>query len=97
MTSIIYEDDEDIELMIENIDNWLFNVTDNKLLYAYDNRYNIVKKVVIQEDIKTTFEEFGDFTVNFICEPFYYDFNEYPLILTSHETLFYKGTVEGRA
>lgn len=95
LTSINYEDDEDIELMIENINNWLFDMTDNKLLYTYDSKYNIAKKVVIAEDVKTTFEEFGDFTVNFICEPFYYDLNEYPLILTSHENIFYKGTVKG--
>lgn len=95
LTSMTYEDDTEIELMIENINNWLFNVTDNKLLYAYDNRYNIVKKVVLSEDVKTTFEEFGDFTVNFICEPFYYDLNEYPLTLTNHAALYYKGTVPG--
>ena len=68
--------DQDINLMIEKIKTWLFKIKDNKLLYAIPNRYNIVKKIVIEEDIKTTFEEYGDFKVKFICEPFYYDLLE---------------------
>ena len=64
--------DQDINLMIEKVKKWLFDIKDNKLLYSIENKYNIVKKVIIEEDIKTTFEEFGDFKVKFICEPFYY-------------------------
>ena len=60
--------DQDIDLIIEKIKIWLFNIKDNKLLYAIPNRYNIVKKVVIEEDIKTTFEEYGDFKIKFLCE-----------------------------
>ena len=59
--------DQDINLMIEKVKKWLFDIKDNKLLYSIENKYNIVKKVIIEEDIKTTFEEFGDFKVKFIC------------------------------
>lgn len=58
--------------MINNIKRWFFNIADNRLFYAFDNKYNIVKKVIFSEDIRTSFEEFGDFQVTFLCEPFYY-------------------------
>lgn len=81
--------DQDIDLMVEKIKTWLFNIKDNKLLYTIPNRYNIVKKVIIDEDIKTTFEEYGDFTVKFICEPFYYDLLKKDITVTEKETKVY--------
>ena len=81
--------DQDIDLIIEKIKMWLFNIKDNKLLYAIPNRYNIVKKVVIEEDIKTTFEEYGDFKIKFLCEPFYYDLLEKNITITEKGTKFY--------
>ena len=81
--------DQDINLMIEKIKTWLFKIKDNKLLYAIPNRYNIVKKIVIEEDIKTTFEEYGDFKVKFICEPFYYDLLEKNITVTQKQTNIY--------
>ena len=81
--------DQDIDLMIEKIKMWLFNIKDNKILYAIPNRYNIVKKVVIEEDIKTTFEEYGDFKIKFLCEPFYYNLLEKDITITEKGTKFY--------
>ena len=81
--------DQDIDLMIEKIKMWLFNIKDNKLLYAIPNRYNIVKKGVIEEDIKTTFEEYGDFKIKFLCEPFYYNLLEKDITITEKGTKFY--------
>ena len=81
--------DQDIDLIIEKIKIWLFNIKDNKLLYAIPNRYNIVKKVVIEEDIKTTFEEYGDFKIKFLCEPFYYNLLEKDITITEKGTKFY--------
>ncbi len=72
ITAIDYIDDENIEDMINNIKKWFFDVTDNRLFFAFSNKYNIVKKVIFDEDIRTSFEEFGDFQVTFLCEPFYY-------------------------
>ena len=81
--------DQDIDLMIEKIKMWLFNIKDNKILYAIPNRYNIVKKVLIEEDIKTTFEEYGDFKIKFLCEPFYYNLLEKDITITEKGTKFY--------
>lgn len=72
ITAVDYMDDDDIEGMINSIKQWFFNITDNRLFYAFENKYNIVKKVIFTEDIRTSFEQFGDFQVTFLCEPFYY-------------------------
>lgn len=42
-------------------------------------------------DISTEFETFGDFKVTFICEPFNYDLNENPIILTNEANIFNSG------
>lgn len=76
ITAIDYIDDENIEDMINNIKKWFFDITDNRLFFAFSNKYNIVKKVIFDEDIRTSFEEFGDFQVTFLCEPFYYAVEE---------------------
>lgn len=86
--------DLDIEIIIEKIKKWLFEIKDNKLLYAIDNKYNIVKKVIMEEDIKTSFEEYGDFKVKFLCEPFYYKLNEKPIILTTQGNVYNDGDFE---
>lgn len=73
ITAIDYIEDENIEEMMNNIKKWFFNVTDNRLYYAFSNKYHIVKKVIFDEDVRTSFEQFGDFQVTFLCEPFYYE------------------------
>lgn len=83
--------DLDIDIIIEKIKKWLFEIKDNKLLYAIDNRYNIVKKVIIEEDIKTSFEEYGDFKVKFLCEPFYYKLNEKSVTFTTQGNVYNDG------
>lgn len=72
ITAVDYIDNDDIEGMMNNIKKWFFDTTDNRLFYAFENKYNIVKKVRFDENIRTSFEEFGDFQVTFLCEPFYY-------------------------
>lgn len=86
--------DLDIGIIIEKIKKWLFEIKDNKLLYAIDNKYNIVKKVIIEEDIKTSFEEYGDFKIKFLCEPFYYKLNEKPITLTTQGNVYNDGDFE---
>ena len=71
ITTIEHFEDDEIPALIGKIKDWLFNITDSRLFYAYEDRYHIVQKVVV-EDIQTSLEEFGDFIVKFICEPFLY-------------------------
>ena len=72
ITALDYVEEEDIGGLMDSIKQLLFNIQDNRLYYSYEYRYNLVKKVIISEDIKTSFENFGDFAVTFLCEPFYY-------------------------
>ena len=96
ITAIDYMDDNNIEDMIDSIKKWLFNVTDNRLFYAFKNKYNIVKKVIFNENIRTTFEQFGDFQVTFLCEPFYYIEEERIEIAGANESdVTYKFTNNG--
>lgn len=78
ITALDFEDENNIEEMMKNIKKWFFNVSDNRLYYAFDNKYNVVKKVIFDEDISTSFENFGEFKITFLCEPFYY--KEEPLL-----------------
>lgn len=96
ITAVDYMDDNNIEGMIDSIKKWFFNITDNRLFYAFENKYNIVKKVIFNENIRTTFEQFGDFQVTFLCEPFYYVKEERIEITGSSETdVTYKFTNNG--
>lgn len=71
LTTIEHFEEDEIPQMVQKIKDFLLNVEDNRLFYTYEDRYNIVKKVVV-EDIATSLEKFGDVEVTFICEPFYY-------------------------
>lgn len=84
ITTVDYLETEDIPAMMEKIKQWFFDITDNRLFYAYSDRYNIVRKVIFTEDIKTSFEEFGDFQVTFLCEPFYYLDNEEDIVIEAN-------------
>ena len=85
ITAIDYIEDEDIDRMMTNIRKWFFDIKDDRLFYTYGNKYNIVKKVVFKEDVRTSFEEFGDFQVTFLCEPFYYTAEE-PIEVVKSDT-----------
>ena len=85
ITAINFIDEDDIEEMINNIKKMFFDITDNRLFYISDKKYNIVKKVILG-DVRTTFEEFGDFEVTFICEPFYYEVENDLEIIKSSST-----------
>ena len=76
ISAVDFIEDENIEDMIKNIKKIFFDITDFRLFYAFEKKYNIVKKVVFNEDIKTVFEEFGDFQITFLCEPFYYEIED---------------------
>lgn len=96
--SLKREYNEDIVVFYERlqiIEEWLDYIGNNDLiLYLKPNRKYKIKRIE-KEDIEPQNQVFAQFGVKFICEPFMYEIHEYPLILTSHETLFYKGTVPG--
>lgn len=86
--------DMNIDEFIQNVNEFLFSNRDNKLIYYRDNKYNVVKNVTLLDDIQTSFEEFGDFRVSFLCEPFYYDLLETPITLTAPDMINNTGDFE---
>jgi predicted phage tail component-like protein len=92
--SILVEDSEEIYNIQECITDWLFNINNNKLIYDNKDKYYLVKKV-ITGDIFTNFDNLGDFTIEFICEPFKYLLGEYHIELENNSNIYYTGTVSG--
>lgn len=94
IVSILADETDDIYNLQDSITNWLFNITDNKLIYDDLLRCYLVKKVICSE-IGTSFEELGDFEIEFICEPFKYLVDEQYINLNNNSNIYYQGTVEG--
>ena len=84
LTTVEHFEEDEIQEVVDKLKNWLLNVRVNKLYYVYQDRYNIVKKVIVG-DIKTSLEEYGDVEVTFICEPFYH--RDEPNILMSDDSM----------
>lgn len=69
-------DCENYRATIRKINKWLTEIEDNKLMFSsYKSKYLKVKKVTI-ENIEKDILRCGNFTVEFLCEPFYYESNE---------------------
>lgn len=92
--SISSDNSSDIYTIQDTITDWLFNVTDNRLIYDNQNRCYLVTKILLSE-IGTNFEDLGDFDIEFICEPFKYDINESHITLINNSNIYYQGTVPG--
>mgnify|MGYP000217275678 CR=1 FL=1 len=82
---------DDIDNMDELYD-WLTNISDKRLFFGRNDRVYIVKKVVIG-NFQKEFISFGNIDVQFICEPFLSDVYENEYIITqSGFSFFYGGT-----
>ena len=67
---------EDYRPLIRKINKWLTEIVDNKLVFSsYKQRYLKVKYVKIG-NIERNIMLCGNFTVEFICEPFYFETGE---------------------
>ena len=88
--------DEDYKEKIQEITEWLFDVTDNRLIFD-DNteRCYLVKRVEITEfeDYKKFYSRF---TVSFICQPFLRYCCEPTYEINKGQVIFNNGSVESR-
>lgn len=95
LVSILVDESQEIYDLQDSIEDWLYNITNNRLIYDRLDRCYIVKRV-ITEDIATNFEGLGDFKIKFLCEPFKYLVNEYKIdIINNNFNINYTGTVNG--
>lgn len=91
---LIATNTEDFRPLIRKITKWLTEVEDERLVFT-DNRekYLKVKKVVIGNIVQDILKS-GKFTVQFICDPFYYNYYESPITITSNSTVLNDGDIE---
>ncbi|MGL4848512.1 MAG: distal tail protein Dit [Clostridium sp.] len=65
------------------VSEWLTSFTDNKLFYDRQDKYFVVKKVLLKDIKRQAMYSEGEFEVTFLCEPFMTDLNENILNITS--------------
>lgn len=89
-------DCENYRAKIRKINKWLTEIEDNKLMFSsYKSKYLKVKKVTtgnIEKDILMC----GNFTVEFLCEPFYYQTGEQLQTITSNSIIVNDGDLSSQ-
>lgn len=73
--------------MIDDFEDWLLNVTDNRLFYDRQDRCFIVKRVVLG-NISKEIRKYGELQVDFIVKPFMTDIAPSSLTFLENEKLF---------
>ncbi|MDK0564352.1 phage tail family protein [Clostridium perfringens] len=60
------------------IADWLYNITDNKLIFSDNDKFYYKVKKIECKDIERSLKVIGKFTVTFVCDPYkyYIDNNE---------------------
>lgn len=87
---------EEYRPLIRRINKWLTEIEDNKLIFSsYKERYLKVKKATIG-NIEKDILRCGNFTVEFLCEPFYYESNETFQIIKTNTKIVNSGDVESK-
>lgn len=80
-------DDDRFWSMIDDFEDWLLNVTDNRLIYDREDRCFIVKRVIIG-DISKEIHKYGELKVEFIVKPFMEDLMPSEIIFLENEKIF---------
>lgn len=88
--------DEEYKIKIQEITEWLFDITDNKLIFD-DNleKCYIVKRVELDnfEDYKKLYSRF---TINFVCQPFLRYSYEIANEISNGQIIYNNGSMESR-
>lgn len=95
-----YDEDAKVEITIVNVDTvqdfkaineWLYNITDNRLsLYKNGMCYHVKK--VIHDDIEYEAKTVHKTKVTFLCEPFLFGFEKETIELNNNSNIYYSGT-----
>lgn len=93
---LILIDITDYRSKVRKINKWLTEIEDNKLIFSsYKERCLKVKKVSTK-DIEKDILKCGNFTANFLCEPFFYNPSEYQETINNNTTIFNDGDLESQ-
>lgn len=89
-------DCENYRATIRKINKWLTEIEDNKLVFSsYKSKYLKVKKVTIG-NIEKDILMCGNFTVEFLCEPFYYQTGEQLQTIISNSIIVNDGDLASK-
>lgn len=87
---------ENYRATIRKINKWLTEIEDNKLVFSsYKSKYLKVKKVTLG-NIEKDILRCGNFTVEFLCEPFYYQTGEQLQTITSNSIIINDGDLASK-
>lgn len=82
-------DYDDFNYSKDRINNWLNNITDNRLVYDREDRCYIVKKVLKEGFKRLEQNKGGEFKITFICESFMGDPSDTNITITQNSFEFY--------
>lgn len=89
------EDNSEFWKYFDQIDDWLTNIEDNKLiLLDRPNKAYRVKRVNKSNWVKELKWE-GTTTLSFLCEPFLTEIEEYAINILNTNNFYYQGTYQG--
>ncbi|MBZ9608628.1 phage tail protein [Clostridium estertheticum] len=78
---------EEIEVDFDKVYEWLSQIEDNRFVFGRADRCYIVKKIIFG-DLQKEFRNIGNFSVNFIFEPFKSDLEKIEHIITTDNYTF---------
>lgn len=84
--------------IVSDLNDWLVNIKDNKLIFGEDKEfYYVVKTVELDSEFNRTLVELGECQVTFIVEPFRRKLNELnPIPITSGRIIHNDGAVAAK-
>lgn len=85
----------DVWEKLDMIEEWFSNIENNMLYFSFRPNRCFKVKVAKMSDKTRKFNHFGNFEVDFICEPFMYDPYESIMTLDKFTNLKYSGSIEG--
>lgn len=74
---------DNLHISLDEVEEWLLNVEDNRLMWGREDRCHRVKKIIFG-DFRQEFKTFGSIEVTFICEPFMEDLNSTSIVITKN-------------
>lgn len=78
---------------LDMINKWLFDIEDNRLIYDRDDRCLHVKNITVG-DLAKSIKLYGEFTVTFTCEPYFYDLQENNVTVAKRTYIYNMGDLE---
>lgn len=80
---------------LEQVEEWLTNIEDNRLIFADRPSKAYRVKRVIKNNMEQNLMLYGSANIEFVCEPFLTEIDEQIIDITNLSNYYYIGNVEG--